>query len=79
MTKILFIISLGIISISPILFDDIPPPPEPHIPEPIIIELPEDLIRSIIRDEVHRIEQETIKASKDAERKHKDKLKYFRA
>lgn len=77
--KIFWIISFGLVSISPILFDDIPPPPEPIIPEPIVIELPEELIRNIIRDEINRIEQETIKASKEAGRKHKEKLKYFRA
>ena len=78
--KTLLIISLGIVSISPILLDNVPPPPdEPVIPEKFTIELPEDFIRHIIREELNRIEKENTRASEDAKRRNKEKLQNFRA
>lgn len=73
MFKTLLVIS--ILSIPALM--EVPPPPEEKV-QILEIQIPEEEIRKLIRDEISRIEQEKVKQSQEQEKLNKEKLKYFR-
>lgn len=53
------------------------PQPEEKV-QILEIQIPEEEIRKLIRDEISRIETEKTKLSQEQEKLNKEKLKYFR-